>query len=185
MKKIENKRIAILSADGFEQSELFRPKDAIEKAGGTATVISLKSGKIKSWKDGDWGESIDVDQTLSEAKPEDFDGLVLPGGVINPDILRNNEEAMSFVKAFFEQRKDEPVAAICHGPWLLIEAGQTKGLRATSYSSIKTDMENAGALWLDQDVVVDQGIITSRNPDDLDAFCEAIINEVQSAGASQ
>ena len=177
MTQIANAKIAILATDGYEKSELFEPKKQLMEAGADITIISLKSGKIKSWDQSDWGESVDVDLTLAEANVADFDALVLPGGQINPDLLRVEESAVQFVKDFYATGK--PLAAICHAPWLLIEAGIAEGKRMTSYHSIKTDVKNAGAHWEDSEVVVDKALITSRNPDDLNAFCAKIIEEVK------
>ena len=172
-----NKRIAILATDGFEESELKSPKEAMEKEGFTVEIISEKEGKIKSWKDGNWSAEYTVDSTLQNANASDYDALMLPGGVINPDKLRRNEEALKFVKHFFEQKK--PVAAICHGPQTLISAGVVKGRKMTSFSSIKDDLINAGAHWVDEEVVVDQGFVTSRTPKDLPAFNSKLIEEIK------
>ncbi len=176
--KLKNKRVAILATDGFEESELSRPLKAIRDAGGQVQIVSLKSGKIRSWSGSDWSNEYDVDTTLENCSAEDFDGLVLPGGVINPDLLRKNEKAVDFVKSFFTGSKQKPVAAICHGPWMLAEADVLKGRKVTSYSSIRTDIRNAGADWQDKEVVVDNGLVTSRNPDDLDAFCSKMVEEI-------
>lgn len=176
MTNIKSARIAILSTNGFEQSELFQPKKALEAAGATVHVVSPEAGSIKGWKDGDWGDSVDVDVVLKDARHEDYDALVLPGGQMNPDILRTIPEAVSFVKSFFDA--DKPLAAICHAPWLLIDAGIVRDLSLTSYKSIKMDVLNAGGKWEDRPVVVDKGVITSRNPDDLDAFSSKIIEQV-------
>jgi len=172
-----NKRIAILATDGFEESELKSPKETIENEGWTAEIVSLKSGEIKSWKDGNWGESIAVDHTLDEVAASDYDALVLPGGVINPDKLRVDEKAVAFVKEFFNAKK--PVAAICHGPWTLINAEVVDGREMTSYVSIRKDLENAGAIWTDEEVVVDMGLVTSRSPKDLPAFNRKMIEEIK------
>lgn len=176
MAHISNAKIAILATNGFEQSELFEPKKQLENAGAAVTIVSPASGSITGWDTDDWGKSIDVDLSLDDARVEDFDALVLPGGQINPDLLRANDAAVAFVRDFFNSGK--PLAAICHAPWLLAEADVLKGRKATSYHSIETDIRNAGAEWLDQEVVVDQALITSRSPDDLDAFCAKIIEEV-------
>lgn len=173
--ELEGVRVAILSADGFEQSELFEPKKALEKAGAEVQIISLKKGKITGWDKKDWGKSIEVDDVVSAVSPDDFDALMLPGGVINPDKLRSNEEAVEFVEGFFEAGK--PIAAICHGPQTLIETGYLEGRKMTSYKSIKTDLMNAGAKWIDKEVVCDQGLVTSRQPDDIPAFNKKMIEE--------
>ena len=175
MPQLDGKRIAILATDGFEQSELLEPKKALERAGAKVEVVSPKQGHIRGWKMKDWGDTVPVDRPLSAARVEDFDGLVVPGGQINPDLLRVEPKAVQFVRDFFASGK--PVGAICHGPWLLIEAGVIKGCRATSYHSIKTDMKNAGANWVDEPVVVDKGLVTSRKPDDLKQFSEKLIEE--------
>lgn len=177
MTDITRARVAILATDGYEKSELFEPKRQLEAAGATVTIVSPESGSIKSWDETDWGESVDVDLALDAAKVTDFDALVLPGGQINPDVLRANETAVAFVREFFESGKT--LAAICHAPWLLIEAGVAEGREMTSYQSIATDVKNAGAHWKDAEVVTDEALITSRNPDDLDAFCKKIIEEIE------
>jgi len=176
MKDLSSKRVAILATDGFEESELKSPKAALENAGAKVDIVSPKSGEIKAWADGNWGDRYTVDRQLSEVSPDDYNALVLPGGVINPDKLRKDKNAVSFVKGFFKSHK--PVAAICHGPWMLVEADVVKGRKVTSYDSIKTDLKNAGAEWVDQEVVVDQGLVTSRNPNDLPAFNNKLIEEV-------
>jgi protease I len=168
-------KVAIVSADGFEQSELFEPKKALEQAGATVQVISLKAGEIKGWNEKDWGKSIKVDAVIDDVNPEDFDALMLPGGVLNPDKLRQEEKVVEFVTAFMESGK--PVAAICHGPQTLIETGLLEGRKMTSYAAIKTDLVNAGANWVDEEVVVDQGLVTSRKPADLPAFNRKMIEE--------
>ncbi len=176
MKNLERKTVAILATNGFEESELREPKKALENAGAEVHIVSLESGSIKGWADGNWSNSYDVDKTVDNVNQSDYNALVLPGGVINPDLLRRNEKAISFVKSFFENHK--PVAAICHAPWLLAEAGVLKGRKVTSFSSIKTDIVNAGANWVDEEVVVDHGLVTSRSPDDLPAFNKKLVEEV-------
>jgi protease I len=176
MENLKNKIVAILATDGFEESELVSPKKALEKNGAEVHVVSFKHGNIKAWKDGNWSIEVPVDRILEDVKEEDYDALMIPGGVINPDKLRKDESAVSFVKSFFANQK--PVAAICHGPWVLIEADVVRGRRMTSYSSIKTDLINAGADWVDEEVVVDNGMVTSRDPDDLDAFNSKLVEEI-------
>jgi len=173
--KLDGVRVAILATDGFEQSELFEPKKALEEAGATVQIVSLEAGEIKGWNHTNWGETIDVDLTVDEANADDFDALQLPGGVMNPDKLRMNEQAVNFVKAFFDAGK--PVGAICHAPWTLIEADVVRGRTVTSYPSIRKDLENAGAKWVDEEVVTDNGLVTSRKPDDIPAFNDKIIEE--------
>jgi len=172
-----DKRIAILATDGFEESELKSPKEAMEKAGFSVEIVSEKEGKIKGWQDGNWSNEYNVDKSLATAKASQYSALVLPGGVINPDKLRRNEDALKFVKDFFEQKK--PVASICHGPQTLISAGVVNGRKMTSFHSIKDDLINAGANWVDEEVVVDEGFVTSRNPDDLPAFNSKLIEEIK------
>ena len=172
-----NKRVAILATNGFEESELKSPKEAMEKEGFKVDIVSTESGKIKAWDSGNWSNEYNVDHTLEEVSANDYNALVLPGGVINPDHLRRSEKALSFVRDFFEQHN--PVAAICHAPWTLISAGVVEGRRMTSFHSIRKDVENAGANWIDKEVVVDQGFVTSRNPDDLPAFNAKIIEEIK------
>jgi protease I len=182
-KKLNGKRIAILADDGFEQSELLSPKRALEQAGAKTSVVSPASDRVKGWNHTDWGEKVLVDVALSKARPEDFDALVLPGGVMNPDRLRINADAVRFVQAFFAAGK--PVGAICHGPWTLINAGAVRGRKMTSWPSIRTDLENAGAQWVDEEVVSDRGLVTSRKPDDLPAFNAKIIDAfAEGAGAT-
>lgn len=170
---LKNIKIAMLATDGFEQSEMTDPKKALEDAGAEVHLISLKRGKIKGWKHDSWGDEFTVDKDLNEVNPEDYKGLVLPGGVINPDKLRLSEAAIDFIKDFV--KKDKPIAAICHGPWTLIDANAVKGKILTSWSSIKTDLINAGAKWVDKEVVRDGQLVTSRKPDDIPAFNEALI----------
>ena len=176
MASLNNRRKAILTEEGFEQVELTSPKQALEEAGARVDVISPKTGKIKAWDKTDWGIEIDVDRNLNDVSPDDYDALVLPGGVLNPDKLRQNKEAVAFVSAFLDEGK--PVAAICHGPQMLIETGMIGGRTLTSYPSLETDLKNAGAHWIDQEVVVDNGLVTSRRPADLDAFNRKAIEEI-------
>lgn len=176
MRNIEGKRVAILAADGFEQSELMVPKQRLEEAGAKVDIVSLKTGEIWGWKNGDWGDPIPVDRTIDAVSIDEYDALVIPGGQINPDLLRADEDAVALVRDFYESKK--PLAAICHAPWVLVEAGIVKGRKMTSYHSMATDVKNAGANWVDKEVVVDQGLITSRNPGDLEAFSAKIIEEI-------
>ncbi len=176
MQKLTSKKVAVLAANGFEQSEFEKPIAALKEAGATVEVVSLKSGKIRGWKDKNWGDEFDVDKTVDEADAHDYDALVLPGGVMNPDQLRRNTEAVNFVGGFFDANK--PIAAICHAPWTLIETGELNGRTVTSYPSLKTDLINAGATWVDKEVVVDNGLVTSRDPSDLPAFCKKMIEEI-------
>lgn len=175
MAGLEKKKVAILTEEGFEQVELTSPKSALLDAGATVHVISPKSGRIKAWDKTNWGIEVDVDKQLDEVSPDDYDALMLPGGVLNPDKLRQNKEAVAFVTAFLEEGK--PVAAICHGPQMLIETGLIKGRKLTSFPSLQTDLKNAGAKWVDEEVVVDNGLVTSRRPDDLPAFNKKMIEE--------
>jgi protease I len=174
------KKIAVLATDGFEQAELMDPRTALDHAGATTEVISPKGGAIKGWKTKDWGESVPVDKTLDQVKAQDYDALVLPGGVMNPDHLRMDPKAVQFVKEFVATGR--PVAAICHGLWTLVEAGAVRGKTFTSWPSLKTDLKNAGANWVDQEVVTDGQFISSRKPDDLPAFNKAIIEAVAGEG---
>ena len=171
--ELNQKKVAILATDGVEQIELLQPKQALEQAGAETHVVSPKSGNIQGWNHYDKGDFIPVDVPLEQANPADYDALLLPGGTVNPDQLRVNPQAVAFVKSFFEAGK--PVAAICHGPWTLVEANAVKGRTITSWPSLQTDLRNAGANWVDQEVVVDRGLVTSRNPQDLPAFNQAII----------
>lgn len=173
---LKNKKVAILATDGFEKSELFTPMEALKNEGAMVHIISDKEGEIKSWDKTDWGKRIAVDKTIRMAEEKNYDALVLPGGVMNPDKLRTNDAALKFIRSFFEQGK--PVAAICHAPWLLVSAGVIENRTVTSYQSIKDDIINAGANWVDKEVVVDNGLVTSRNPDDLPAFCAKVIEEI-------
>jgi len=165
--------VAILVTDGFEQVELTKPRKALDEAGATTKIVSPKGERVRAWEFTDWSEEFPVDVPLDQAKPEQFDALLLPGGVINPDALRIQPKAVAFVKAFFDAGK--PVAAICHGPWTIIETGAARGRRMTSWPSLKTDLKNAGADWVDQEAVVDHGLVTSRSPDDIPAFNKEII----------
>jgi protease I len=170
---LNGKRVAILATDGFEQSELQEPKRLLESWGAKVSVIAPgDASQIRGWMDKDWGDSVPVDQPLDGADAASYDALVLPGGVINPDKLRTQAPALDFIKAFATAGK--PVAAICHGPWLLVESGLAKGRKVTSWPSLKSDLGNAGAQWTDAEVVVDNGVITSRKPDDIPAFSEAV-----------
>lgn len=175
---VQNRKVALLATHGFELSELVEPIEALKEAGADATVVSLPESDddIRGWADGDWSDSVHVDTTLSDTDASEFDALVLPGGVINPDRLRRYDVAVDFVKAFFEAGK--PVAAICHGPWMIVEADAAKGRTMTSFPSIRTDLVNAGANWVDEEVVVDQGLVTSRSPADMDAFIDKMLEEI-------
>lgn len=176
MENLNKKIVAILATNGFEESELTSPKKALEEAGADVHIVSLDKGKIKSWKNGNWGSEFSVDKTLDEVSHADYNALVLPGGVINPDLLRREDKAVRFVRSFFKNHK--PVAAICHAPWLLAEADVLEGRKVTSFHSIKTDIINAGANWVNEEVVVDEGLVTSRNPNDLPAFNAKLVEEV-------
>lgn len=172
-----SKRVAILATDGFEESELKSPKEYLEQQGWTAEIVSLKSGTIKAWAEKNWGKEYNVDKTLDEVSSADYHALVLPGGVINPDQLRRHDNAIAFVKSFFDEKK--PVAAICHGPQILINAEVVDGRELTSFPSIKKDLQNAGANWTDKEVVVDNGLLTSRTPNDLPAFNKKMVEEIK------
>jgi protease I len=174
--RLAGKKVAIVATDGFEQVELTEPRRKLMEAGAEPHIIAPHGGSIQGMKHHDKGEKVIVDRTLDEVKPTDYDALVLPGGVANPDELRTNERAVGFVRAFFDAKK--PVAAICHGPWTLVEADVVRGRRMTSWPSLKTDLRNAGADWMDAPVVVDRGLVTSRKPDDLPAFCDKMIEEI-------
>ena len=174
--KLINKLVAVVITDGFEESEFTKPVEALKESGATVDVISLKPGEVKAWSDKNWSKSYPVDKVISDVDSKDYDALVLPGGVMNPDKLRMNEEVIGFIAGFFDDGK--PIAAICHGPWTLIETGELKGRTVTSYPSLKTDLINAGAKWVDEEVVVDNGLVTSRSPKDLPAFCEKMIEEI-------
>ena len=173
---LNNKKVAILMTNGFEEVEFTKPYEALKEAGATVHVISPESGKVRAWNSDDWGDSYNVDKTLDEANASDYNALMLPGGVMNPDQLRTNKKAVEFTKSFFEAGK--PVAAICHAPQLLIETGALNGRTLTSYPSLQTDLENAGATWKDQEVVVDKGMTTSRKPDDIPAFIDKMLEEI-------
>lgn len=174
-KKLQGKKIAILATDGVEQVELTEPKKALEEAGAETEIISIKDGEIKGWNHTEWGETFPVDKLVSEVDAQGYDALLLPGGVMNPDKLRVDRQAVAFVNMFFASHK--PVAAICHGPWMLVEADVVKGRKLTSWPSLQTDIRNAGGDWVDEQVVVDQGLVTSRKPDDLPAFNDKMIEE--------
>ena len=175
MPALTDKKIAFLATDGVEQVELTEPWKAVEQAGGTPELISLEEGEIQGFNHYDKGDTFKVDKTVEEASASDYDALVLPGGVGNPDTLRGDENAVAFVREFFEQAK--PVGAICHGPWMLVEAGVVRGRKVTSWPTLQTDIRNAGGEWVDEEVVVDQGLVTSRKPDDLPAFNDKIVEE--------
>jgi len=177
MEDLKKLKVAILTENGFEQSELTSPKEAMEAKGVTVHIVSPEEKTVRAWDEKDWGITLKVDKHISEASADDYDGLMLPGGVINPDKLRTNREAIRFIQDFFDAGK--PVAAICHGPQSLIEAGVVDGREMTSYKSIKTDLINAGANWVDKEVVVDNGLVTSRSPADLEAFNKKLLEELQ------
>ena len=172
---LEGKKIAILATNGFEQAELLEPRKALEEQGAKTQLISPQKGKIKGWNEKDWGQEVNVDLALDSANPDEYDALLLPGGVMSPDHLRMNPKAVRFVREFFDSGK--PIAAICHGPWTLVEADVVRGVKMTSYGSIKTDLKNAGAQWVDEEVVVDRGIVSSRKPSDIPAFNRKMIEE--------
>ena len=173
--QLQGKKVAILATDGVERIELTEPRKALDAAGARTVVVSPKSGSIKGWEHDHWGDSITVDQSLDDARADQFDALMLPGGVMNPDHLRQNERAVQFVRSFFDAGK--PVAAICHAPWMLVEADVVNGRTITSWPSLRTDIMNAGAEWVDREVVTDEGLVTSRKPDDIPAFSRKMIEE--------
>jgi protease I len=173
--ELKGKKVAILVTDGFEQVEMTKPRQALDEAGAETRIVSVKPGKIQGMNHADKGDKFDVDITLDEARPQEFDALLIPGGLMNPDTLRSTPEALEFTRHFFEEGK--PVAAICHGPWVLIDAGVVRGRKLTSWPAIKTDVRNAGGNWVDQEVVVDNGLVTSRKPDDIPAFNRKMIEE--------
>lgn len=175
--KLQNRKIAILATSGFEESELTSPLKALKDEGGSVHVISPNGQAIKSWANGNWGREFEVDKSLNDVSASDYDALMLPGGVINPDQLRRNDKAIKFIQGFFTDKKQKPVAAICHGPITLTDANVLKDRKVTSYDSIRTDLKNAGAKWVDEEVVVDQGLVTSRSPKDLDAFNSKMVEE--------
>jgi protease I len=190
MGKLDGKKVAFLATDGVEQVELTEPWKRVEDEGGTPELVSLESGEIQAFQHLDKGDTFQVDKTAEEASEGDYDGLVLPGGVANPDFLRADEDAVAFVRSFFEAQK--PVAAICHGPWTLVEADVVRDRKITSWPSVRTDLRNAGANWVDEEVVVDNGLVSSRKPDDLPAFCDKMAEEIcegrhaeQRAGAAR
>ena len=173
--QLKGKRVAALATHGFEQDELLQPRKALIDVGAAVDVVSPESGKIRGWKNKEWGEEVKVDRTLEQARADDYDALLLPGGVMNPDRLRMDPRAVQFVKRFFDDGK--PIAVICHGPWTLVEADVVRGVTMTSWPSVKMDLKNAGANWVDQEVVVDRGIVSSRKPEDIPAFNRKMIEE--------
>ena len=175
MSNLKDKKVAVLAADGYEQSELESPVEALKIAGATVEIVSLKSGEIKAMKGHEWSNSVAVDKTVADAKVSDYDALLLPGGVLNPDALRADKDALQFVKGFFNEQK--PVAAICHGPQTLIDAEVVNGVKMTSFKAISKDLQNAGANWVDEEVVTDGNLTTSRKPEDLPAFNQRIVEE--------
>lgn len=176
-KKLEGKTIAILSTDGFEQSELEQPLTALQEAGAEVHIVTPDGKDIRGWDDGDWGDTVNADRSVTDARADNYDALVLPGGVMNPDKLRTREDATTFVREFFKAGK--PVSAICHAPWILIDCGVLDGREVTSWPSLKNDLKNAGARWVDQAVVCDQALTTSRSPADLPAFIDKTIEEIR------
>lgn len=180
MQQLDGKKVAILVADGFEQVEMTEPRKALDAAGAKTVLVSPAEGKVKGWDMKDWGKEFPVDQALDQAKADDYDALLLPGGVMNPDKLRRLPKAQQLIKAFFDAGK--PVAAICHGPWTLIDAGVAKGRKMTSYETIQSDLKNAGVQWEDSEVVIDGNLVTSRKPDDLPAFNKAMVETFAKVG---
>jgi protease I len=174
--KLDGKRVAFLFTEGVEQVELEKPLEAVREAGADVDLVSLEQGEVEMWKHFDKGDKITAEKAVSDVSASDYDGLVLPGGVANPDQLRADGDAVRFVRDFFEQHK--PVGVICHGPWLLAEADVVRGRKVTSWPSLRTDLRNAGAEWVDEEVVVDNGLVTSRKPDDLPAFCAKLVEEL-------
>ena len=173
--ELQGKKVAFLATDGVEQVEYTEPRKAVEQAGATAHLLSLRTDDVQGFNHLDKGDTFTTDKAVADASPDDYDGIVLPGGVANPDFLRADSNAVAFFRAFFEAKK--PAGAICHGPWTLVEADVIKGRTLTSWPSLQTDIRNAGATWVDEEVVVDEGLVTSRNPDDLPAFCAKIVEE--------
>jgi protease I len=180
---LDGLKVAILVTDGFEQVEMTEPRKALDQAGAKTSIVSPKDGRVRAWKFTEWGDEFPVDVPLAKARPEEFDAILLPGGVINPDTLRMNEGAVLFAQAFLDGGK--PVATICHGPWTLIETGKVKGRRLASWPSLQTDVENAGAEWVDQEAVVDGNLVSSRKPDDIPAFNREMIGLFGRAQAGQ
>src|SRR6202008_29414 len=173
--RLEGRKVASLVRDGFEKVEMTEPRRALDEAGAETVLVSPKDGRVKGWRHTDWGDEFPVDRPLASARADDFDALLLPGGGVKPDHLRQDPQAVSFVRGFFEEKK--PVAAICHGPWMLAEADVIEGRKGTSWPSIQADLKNAGAEWVDQEVVTDQGLVTSRKPDDIPAFNRKMVEE--------
>jgi protease I len=176
MGRLSGKKVAIVATHGVEESEFSRPLQTLKEEGAEVEIISIRQEKIRSWAEKNWGTEFQVDKSIHDVDSKDYDALVLPGGVMNPDQLRTNEEVVGFVAGFFDDGK--PIAAICHAPWTLIETGELEGRTLTSYPSLKTDLTNAGAKWVDQEVVVDNGLVTSRSPKDLPAFCKKMVEEI-------
>ena len=180
---LDDVRVAILITDGFEQAEMVEPRKALDRAGARTTIVSPKDGSVRGWSHTDWGDDFLVDQVLDQADPDEYDALLIPGGVINPDKLRTNPDAVAFVRSFFDEGK--PVAAICHGPWMVIEAGAARGRKIASWPSLRTDLRNAGAEWVDEEVVVDRNLVTSRKPDDIPAFVREVLALFSSPGTAR